>query len=164
MKDIPGFEGLYSVTENGRVWSHKRLKWIKGNMRSGYLLYQLWSKNKCKYHLAHRLVAQTFIPNPDNFPQVNHLNGNKNDNSVENLEWCSAQQNTTHSREILGNKNAFCKGSAHYKAKLTEKDVKEIRALYSNGNFTHQKLAIRYGITKNTVGFVLSGKTWGWLV
>lgn len=101
---IVGYENLYSVTKDGDVWSHaNRLHdgiWLKQSIRNGYPCVDLCVKNKRKSHHVHRIVAATFIENPQNFPQVNHKNGNKLDNRMENLEWCTASQNKKHSWDI----------------------------------------------------------------
>lgn len=94
VKDINGYEGQYAVTENGEVWSYKTKRFLKfGKHRNGYLQVALWTNNKPKYYFVHRLVAEAFIPNPNNFPQVNHKDENKTNNCVDNLEWCDRKYN-----------------------------------------------------------------------
>lgn len=95
MKDIPGYEGLYSVTEDGRVWSHVgRGRYLKpGGDGNGYLFVSLYKDNKYKNYKVHRLVAQAYLPNPDNLEQVHHKNGIRTDNSVANLQWVSSNKN-----------------------------------------------------------------------
>ena len=99
-KDIEGFEGLYQVSNLGRVkslgngltWKTERiLKTVR--TKDGYLKLVLSKNNVRKYFRVHRLVAQAFIPNPDNLPEVNHKNEDKTDNRVENLEWCTLDYN-----------------------------------------------------------------------
>lgn len=94
-KDIKGYEGLYQVSNMGRIKSsHNRKSFIKGRLiQKGYLQVALCSKNKREYKLIHRLVAEAFIENPSNLPQVNHKNEDKTLNIVENLEWCSNEYN-----------------------------------------------------------------------
>lgn len=93
-KEVPGYEGLYEVSNTGNVKSLIKNKIIKGFInRCGYRLVGL-SKNKIlKRFQVHRLVAQVFIPNPDNLPMVNHKDEDKSNNSVDNLEWCDAKYN-----------------------------------------------------------------------
>ena len=108
-RDIEGYEGMYQVSNLGRVrsldrhvknWVGKKL--MKGKMISvcndgrGYLLVNLWKNNKPKNIRTHRLIAKAFIPNPENKPQINHINGDGTDNRIENLEWCTASENIQH--------------------------------------------------------------------
>ena len=85
--------GIYTKTWHGRI--------IKPIPSNGYLRIDLCKNNKIIRKSIHRLVAETFIPNPENRPQVNHINGIKTDNRVENLEWVTASENSTHAYRIL---------------------------------------------------------------
>lgn len=98
MKDIPGYEGLYAITEDGRVWSHKSNKFLAFyDNGHGYLYVGLRKDNKTKKYKVHRLVAETYLPNPDNLPIINHKDENKQNNKLDNLEWCSHTYNHTYS-------------------------------------------------------------------
>lgn len=101
-KAIPGYEGLYEVSNIGRVRSLTRYKKVIKPIvtNSGYYQYQLWYKGACHTGLAHRLVAQAFIPNPDNKKVVNHIDENKLNNSVENLEWVTHVENCRYGTAI----------------------------------------------------------------
>lgn len=119
-KDVKDFEGLYQVSNLGRVKSLKReVVYFEGNNSknkhhtvfekmknqskkdNGYLITSLYKGNKGNHKYIHRLVAEAFIPNPSNLPTVNHKNLNKQDNRVENLEWCSYADNNDHARKNL---------------------------------------------------------------
>lgn len=96
LTDIPGFEG-YQISEDGRVFSTKSGKYLSGKIdKYGYRVYSLSIDGKAYHRTAHRLVALTYIDNPDNLPCVNHINENKLDNRVENLEWCTAKYNNNY--------------------------------------------------------------------
>ena len=110
-KDIEKYEGLYQVSNMGRVKSLERFrkgkhnslvfaneKILKGKIdKDGYLEYTLSKDGKLKSYRAHRLVAKAFIPNPNNYPIINHINKIKDDNRAKNLEWCTNQYNTEYS-------------------------------------------------------------------
>ena len=93
-KDIQGYEGAYQVDENGNVYSIRKKKMLKAwKNRFGYLKVSLWKDNRGKQFAVHRLVAQAFIPNPENKPQVNHIDCDRTNNNVDNLEWVTNQEN-----------------------------------------------------------------------
>lgn len=108
MRDIRDFEGKYAITEDGKIWSYRRNKFLKPNIRSdGYLAVFLSDKGSTKWFTIHQLVARTYIPNPDSLPCVNHKDENPANNSVDNLEWCTYKYNNNY-----GNHNRNC-GKAH---------------------------------------------------
>lgn len=120
-KDIMGFEDRYQISNLGNLRSVDRLanhakggkRLIKGKKMKifaiprGYIFARLYDGNKSINRYIHRLVGQHFIPNPDNLPQINHKNGIKSDNRVENLEWCTMSHNIRHSYRELGQINSM---------------------------------------------------------
>lgn len=121
VKDFPN----YYVTENGDVYSRNyggtgRIKKLKPHKTHGYIIVQL-SRNKKNFHkLVHRLVAQAFIPNPKNKREVNHINGIKTDNRVENLEWVTSSENKNHAYKVLKQEGHLTGkyGKLHPKSKI----------------------------------------------
>ena len=102
-RDVQGYEGLYQVSDRGQVRNVKRGRVLKPHRQgNGYLQTMLAKNNVRKYPLVHRLVAAVFIPNPENKPHINHKNGIKTDNAVENLEWCTMSENLLHRHRVLG--------------------------------------------------------------
>ena len=126
-KDVLGYEGLYQVSNYGRVKSLERKnifycglrkeyleRPVKGKflkIRNGVHGYQVTCLTKngvCKNKFIHRLVAEAFIPNLENKPQVNHIDGNKQNNNIKNLEWCSPKENSNHAFKTGLSKKVKC--------------------------------------------------------
>lgn len=100
-KDIKGFEGLYQVSNEGRVKSLKRDSIMKQQKkRYGYYNIGLYNKGEYKWFRVHRLVAEAFIPNPNEYPIINHRDENPSNNVVENLEWCDVKYNVNYGTAI----------------------------------------------------------------
>lgn len=102
-----------------------------------------------KMYGVHRLVALAFIPNPNNLPEVNHKDGNKANNSMNNLEWVTCQQNIKH---------AVFNDLSHAKLKLD--DIKDIKSLYASGKYTYYDLADMYNVSYSNIGYIIRNKTW----
>ena len=171
-KPIKGYEGLYEISNYGRVKSLART-WVTGHnsiVRSkdesilapkkdrGYLRVGLLKNGKRKLLSIHRLVAEHFIPNPLNKPEVNHRDGNKENNHFSNLEWVTPAENTQHAESLRLRKHR--KGSECHNAKLTEEQVLEIRNLYSSGKFTQEELAKRFNVYPTAIQKIVNRKNW----
>lgn len=164
---VVGYEGLYQVSNLGRVMSLERYDRAKkfwprrirvlSHDSDGYLvvcLYKDGAKKTCK---VHRLVAQAFIDNPNNYPEVNHIDENKENNCIDNLEWCTTKYNLTY-----GHRLDCVSGEKCNTAKLTPEDVREIRRIYVKGDpqFGQSALARRFGVTHTAIDCLVKGKTW----
>lgn len=103
-KPIPGWEDLYKISNTGKVLSIKNNRIIKNMIKNGYENIEFWKNNKRKHMSVHRLIAEAFIPNPENKPHINHINSIRNDNRIENLEWCTPKENIQHSHKFGGAK------------------------------------------------------------
>lgn len=109
-KDVPGYDGRYQVSNQGRVKNTKSGRVLKIHTQGrGYAQTMLSIKGTRSYPLVHRLVAQAFIPNPQNKPHINHIDGNKSHNCVCNLEWCTMRENLLHRHRVLGQPGGRCK-------------------------------------------------------
>jgi predicted XRE-type DNA-binding protein len=141
-KPIQGYEGIYSITNLGRVWSHRRNKWIKHWISDkGYPQVNLYNNTFQYRPKLHRLVAEAFIPNTGNKPQVNHLNGVKTDCRVSNLEWCTARENIQHAADMGLNKI--------FRLSLEDKIV--ISVLYCRLNIKQQDLAEMFDVSQPNI-------------
>lgn len=142
----------FYITENGDLFSDKTKNWYKGKIQGGYKVYDLNWKNKRYSKLAHRLVAEAYILNPENLPIVNHKDGNKLNNNVNNLEWVTAKDNLIHAYK-MGLKNKS--NNIQNREKYSEDLPGEIWVKYKNTNyFISNKGRIRNSITNN----LLKGK------
>lgn len=122
-KSISGYGGLYKVSSYGRVCNSQKVMKLTVDKR-GYFSVGLHKNGKTKTCSVHRLVAQAFLNNPDGLPEVNHKDEDKQNNSVENLEWCTRQYNCTYGNRIEKQKEALAKTLAK-KGYLPKSDRKE---------------------------------------
>lgn len=101
--DVQGYEGIYQVSNLGRVKRiyNKSEKIIEGTLVFGYRIVALYKNRVKSLKRVHRLVAEAFIPNPQNYPHINHKDWNPNNNCVDNLEWCTDQYNNAHRSNCL---------------------------------------------------------------
>lgn len=137
-KPIVGYEGLYEVSNNGNIKTlcdrHGKIRLLKPikDKHRGYCTVNLFKNGKSKSYLVHRLVAEAFIPNPDNLPQVNHKNEIKDDNRAINLEYCTAKYNLAYS-------NVHLKGAVGVKIKRS----KSVLQFTLDGRFVAEYKGVR---------------------
>lgn len=173
-RDVVGFYAdRYEISSKGNLRTKPYLKktrnmggpiayWtksivIKPANAEGYWQVVLSKDKKRKTIKLHILVAQAFIPNPDNKPQVNHKDSLRSNNCVENLEWATAQENVQHSYDSGSNSNA---GDLHPRRVMSEAIVREMRNLKALGKKIAD-IARHYGLKYHTVQKAISGKNWG---
>jgi hypothetical protein len=152
-KTIIGHED-YKVSNFGRVKSFKKGKEIilkPSNGKRGYNLVVLDKKTMS----IHRLVALTFIPNVDNKLCVNHIDGNKHNNNILNLEWCSYSENIKHA---FDNKIRIDVSINHWNCKLSKKDIIDIKYLIDNKEKTQKEISKIYKVNQSTISDIKNGK------
>lgn len=168
MKDIIGYEGLYAATLDGRIWSYpkkrgeqnRKGKFLKPFIiKTGYKVVSLFKEGeKDKKFLVHRLVAITHIPNIKEFDEVNHIDADKFNNSVDNLEWVTSKQNKKHAWELnLYSKNA---GENHYLSKLTDTEVKKIRYIFKTSEISQAQIARDFKVSPMLISLIVRNKAW----
>lgn len=159
-REIEGYPNYY-ISEDGNVFSDRTGKWVilKHDINwSGYHRVALRNKDGIKRFAVHRLVAINFIPNPENLPEVDHINFDRGDNIYSNLTWTTRLKNQRHS--IKEGRRDHLLGEGHHFATVTESAVKEMRRLYRPRVFTAQMLADRFGCGRRTVASIVRYKTW----
>lgn len=109
MTDSEGYEGLYAVTDCGKIWSYRKNRFLNPFTTRGYYRVRLCKDGVSKQFFIHRLVAKTFLPNPQKLPQINHKNENKKDNRVDNLEWCNTKYNINYGKHNEKVAKSHCK-------------------------------------------------------
>jgi hypothetical protein len=145
----------YFITKNGEVfrkWGeiYKPIKCVDSG--KGYYRVNIWIDGKCKLTLVHRLVAECYIPNPNNLPIINHKDGIKSNNNITNLEWCTHSHNMKHSTDIL--KNYI--GEKNPNSTLTNDDVVWIRENYKKEKkYTMKYIAEKFKVTPPTIHDVI---------
>ena len=149
----------YAITTDGKVISYRTNSsgvYLSPYHIRGYLKVSLCNDHGQKCKFVHRLVAEAFIPNPLNLPQVNHINGNKDDCRVSNLEWVSCSENILHAYRVLGKKSSVVGLHCSRRPKLNKEQVLLIR----QSPMSARQLAKQFGVTAATVCNVRNGKTY----
>jgi len=162
IKGIKGYRGKYSITHEGKVYSHHHKRYLKSFVNTNYLRVNLSIGGVVKKCRVHRLVAEAFIPNTENKSQINHIDGDKLNNNVSNLEWVTASENTKHAYDLGLHKQT---GTFNGNSKLTEKEVIEIRKVWSKTRglklgITQKDLADKYKVSNKTISAIILRKTW----
>lgn len=167
-RPIKNFEGLYEVSNCGRVKSLSKT-WVGGrgvirskdetflklsnNNSKKYYRAGLSKNGKCKWFSVHRLVLSAFSENVNNLPEINHIDGNKSNNNLDNLEWISVSDNTKHAFRLKLRDNTGINCPSH---KLNEDDIREIRS----STLPVRKLAEKYNVNRNNIYYIKKNITW----
>ena len=180
-KDITNYEGLYQASNTGKIKSLPRKeitknphnpdktmirtrneKILKQSLdKDGYLKTALCKDSHAITYFIHRLIALTFLKNDENLPQINHKNGIKIQNNVENLEWCNQNHNMQHAFNTKLVDVRKLQGENHWSHILNDNDILEIRKLYSMGNMNQREIGNKYGIDQSHVSYIVNRKLWG---
>ena len=185
MRDIKGYEGKYAITRDGKVWSYPKRRsskngiWLKPNLvvinnhRSKphkHYSVGLYKNDKKKSYQIHRLVAQAFIPNPENKPDINHKDGNPLNNKIDNLEWCTKSENIQHAIKngLIDNFTDKCKkirsdngkkmgaiNSKKFRRLFSMETANQIRNIYAKNKISFRQLAKEYNCSDKTIGNII---------
>lgn len=173
---VIGYEGLYLVSDTGLVYSEPRTEYVQTKRVGGHYRYRkgkLLSPSKIvgrysslvlskdgvkKTHQVHRLVAEAFLKASPERVEVNHINGDKHDNRIENLEWVTPKENQRHSAHVL--KNHL--GSKQANSVLKEVDVLVVKEAILSG-ISDRLIAKQFGVGRSTIYNIRCGKNWSWL-
>lgn len=172
-KTVAKYEDLYMVSNYGRVKSLPRIvvysngkmykyeeKILKLNYSNGYRTVS-FVKSKVKVtQKVHWLVGKIFLPNPENKPFLNHLDGDRSNNFYKNLEWSTNSENQLHAYKVLGVKAV--KGEQNGQSRLTESQVREIRSMRAAGS-TFKAIASQFGVCQEAIRKICLRRMWGWL-
>lgn len=157
---VQNTDEVYWVSTRGRIMSysfmspHGKVLKTSPNSITGYCRIRVYKNKIGTQQSVHRLVALAFIENPNNYTEINHINGIKTDNRIDNLEWCSRGHNIKHSFQLGLNKAA--KGESHIWCKISEKIVFDIL----NHNESDKKTGILFGVSASCVNKIRTGRNW----
>lgn len=169
--NIEGYDGIYKISNYGRVKSSGKTVVIKKKMNCtkvlreklikqridtrGYYAFKITHNGLYKNYNTHRLLALAFIPNPENKPEVNHIDGNKLNISLSNLEWATVKENAIHAFAIGLRKQ----GELHHRTRLSGANVLEILRMKTNGS-THSQLAEKFATSKGNIQSIVEKRSW----
>ncbi len=157
-EDIEGFEGLYQVSNLGNVKNIRRNRILKpGVCKSGYYTVSLYKNKTAKTYKVSRLVISHFVPNVDCKPYCNHIDGNKLNDRLDNLEWCTQKENVHHANST-GLRKAW-KGETSPNSKLKARDILTIRKMLNEGIY-QKDIAKKFGVYQTCISQIKLGKLW----
>lgn len=157
-KDIPGYEGLYRLYMDGRVWSYRTKRFLIKNVdRNGYFRYTLARNGKVKNQALHRWLYLTFVGEIPKTHQINHKDGVKQNNELDNLELVTCKENINHAWGIglARRRHGVQMGSS----KLTENDIPKIRQLSKQG-LSSREIGGMFNVASTTILAIINERTW----
>lgn len=171
-KSIPNYEGFYEISNFQNVKSLSRVITRKNGQKvrlkekilkpaiggRGYLSVVLCNDERQRSECIHMLMAKTFIPNPENKKEINHINAITTDNRIENLEWVTHKENMIHAKKL--GLIEYKKGQDHYSSKLVDSDVIKIKKMLSEKIYSYSQIAKVFNVDKSQISRINSGKTW----
>jgi hypothetical protein len=146
----------YLISKDGYVQNEKTGRILKARTSISYDKVVMYINRVKVEKLVHRLVAELYIPNPNNYEIVNHINNNKLDNRVDNLEWCTQKMNVNH----MVKQERQCRGINKPCSKLSEEQVLIIRKTYIEGKLSFRKIAEQYNVRWQTIQSIINRNTW----
>lgn len=156
---IQGTDQMYEIYENGDVYSYHSNKFLKPFIdKDGYLRVTITYNKRYRKKFIHRLVAQAFIENPEEYSIINHIDGDKKNNWPENLEWCTHSHNTKHAYRTGLKKNT--KGSESVLSKINKRDLPKLREDIKNG-MSYEDISEKYQISTTLISMIKNGKRYG---
>lgn len=168
--DIKNYEGIYKISNNGEIYSLLKNKNLKpGDNGKGYLFVHLFKEGIKKSFYIHRLVAFAFINNSENKKQVNHIDCDKSNNNVENLEWSTSFENMQHaskngklySSDYQKKQTSLAnRGEKSHLCKITEKEAMEIKIMIKEGVKTQKQISKEMNVTRSNISAIKRGKSW----
>lgn len=166
-KPIQGYEDCYAISNKGRVkrtgnFGSTSRGQLSGRIKRGYVVFHLCKGGIRKDHLAHRLVWATFNFAIKERLQINHLDGDKTNNRLDNLELCSRSENMKHAYRVLKipapNNPSF--GSMNGSSKLRETDIPKIISMYRTGNYRQTDIGEKFGVSQRMISLIIRGEKW----
>lgn len=158
------YEETHLVSSNGQIfrkthigkYGTRRGRWLKPQHdRNGYIHVLIGAPRVTKK--LHRIIAETFIPNPDNLPVINHIDGVRDNNSIDNLEWCTQSHNVKHS--FITGAHIPKKGTEQWRAKLNQVKVNEIRVMLNDG-VPQYTIAEQFSVNQSVISRIKNNKAW----